>query len=171
MARGNRIIVSANPKGHFQEVIVDGTPKPGTIMTVKPGTTPDGNGTPEYEAAGASAGLMAADGDRIPIAVLLSGADGEAACPPGRTATDAYVDGDRATVYFPIAGETLNVLFGNQAGTGDDLAAGTTKMIVDDGTGKLLPTASTPESEPFIALENYTDPAADKLVHALFTGY
>ena len=170
MARGQRILVSSNPKGVFREIKVDGTPKPGTIMTIKPGTTVDANGRFEYEAAGASAGLMAADGDMIPIAVLLGGADAEVGCPPGRTSADAYVDGEGGTVYFPVPGEELNILTLDISGTGDDYVAGTTKCIVDDGTGKIVPTTGTPESEPFIALESSTDPTADQLLWCLYTG-
>lgn len=164
MPRGNEIIVTSQPRGVFKGIKVDGTPKPGTIMTPKPGTAIDGNGIIEMEPAGVSAGIMSADGDRIPIAVLLR--DDK----QGKTSDDAYADGDMAEVYFPLPGEELNVLFGNLSGTGDDVVAGTTLLVVDDGTGKVQPTASTPESEPFLALESITDPTADQLVHVLFTG-
>lgn len=170
MARGQRILVSAEPKGKFQEVIVDGTPKPGTIMTIKPGTAVDGNGIFTYEPAGTSAGLMAADGDQIPIAVLLGGADGCVGVPPGNLSTSAYVSGERGTVYFPVAGEELNILKLDVAGTGDDFTIGQ-KLIVDDGTGKVLGTTGTPESEPFVALEAVTDPTADQLVWCQYTGH
>jgi hypothetical protein len=165
MALGNEIVVTANPKGNFRQVKIDGTPKPGTILTPKPGATIDANGIQEYEPAGVSTGLMTADGTRIPIAILLSD-DYQ-----GKTAADAYVDGNMATVYFPIAGDELNVLFLNETGTADDVVAGTTLLIVDDGTGKVIPTAGSPEAEPFLALESYTDPTADKLLHVLYTSY
>lgn len=171
MARGARILVSSDPKGVFREVTVVGTPKPGTCMTPVPGTAIDGNGIISMEPAGTSAGLMAADGDRIPVAVLLGGADATTAVPPGKTSDDAYVTGERGTVYFPIPGEELNVLFQNQSGTADDVVVGTTKLIIDDGTGKILPTTGSPEAEPFVALESVTDPTADQLVHCMFTGY
>lgn len=164
MARGNNIIVTNEPRGRRVSVKIDGTPLPGTVMTVKPGTTVDSNGKFEYEPAGVTVGLMTADGTRIPIAVLLEDRK------RGRTVNDAYVDGDDAEVYFPLPGEELNVLFQNQSGTGDDVVAGTTLLIVDDGTGKVLPTTGTPESEPFLGLENVTDPTADQLVWAQYTG-
>jgi hypothetical protein len=165
MPRGNGIIVSTDPKGVFRSCKIDGTPKPGTIMTIKPGTTVDDNGNFEMEAAGASAGLMAADGDRIPIAVLLEDSK------QGKTTADAYADGAIAEVYYPAVGEELNVLFGNQIGTADDAVAGTTYLVVDDGTGLVQPTAAQAEdSLPFLALENITDPTADQLVWVLVTG-
>ena len=163
MAKGNKIIVTANPKGNRLSVVIDGTPKPGTIMTIKPGSS-FVQGRPEYEAAGTSTGLMSADGDRIPIAVLDMDQKG------GRPNDEAYVDGEVAEVYFPLPGDELNVLKLDVAGTGDDFAVGD-KLIVDDGTGKVLITAGSPESEPFLSLEVVTDPTADQLVHCQYTGY
>ena len=167
MASGNRIIISSHPKGVFEEIIVDGTPKPGTVMYRK--NVAEVSGAGEWEPAGTTGSLgMGADGDMIPIAVLLCFAD-HAACPPGRTAEDAYVDGERAAVYFPAHGEKLNMLFGNAAGTADDVTIGM-KMIVDDGTGKLVPTTGTPASQPFVALEAITDPTADQLFACQYSG-
>lgn len=165
MARGNNLVVSGHARGHHIAGKIDGTPKPGTVVTPKPGTTPDDNGLIEFEPAGASAGLMSADGDRIPIGVL------DIDIGRGKTLDDAYADGDHVRVYYPLPGEELNMLFHNESGTADDVVAGTTKMIVDDGTGGLVPTASTPEAEPFLALESITDPSADQHFHCLFTGY
>ena len=36
MAKGNEIIVSSEPRGRFEECIVSGTPKPGTVIDIKP---------------------------------------------------------------------------------------------------------------------------------------
>lgn len=168
MAKGNEIIVTANPKGVFSECIVSGTPKPGTVMEFKRGVTSTTGGRWTYEPAGTTAASgvqgMAADGNRLPIAVLLPDHT------QGKTATDAYVSGTRGFLYFPVAGEELNMIIENQSGTADDFAIGD-KLIVDDGTGKLLISASTPESEPFICLETITDPTADTLTWCMFTGY
>lgn len=168
MAKGNEIIVSAKPKGHFEEVIVSGTPKPGTVMEFKRSVTSPIGGRWTYEPAGTTAASgvqgMAADGNRLPICVLLPDHL------QGKLATDAYADGDRAQVYYPAPGEELNMLVENQSGTADDFVPGD-KLIVDDGTGKLLISASTPESEPFICLETVTDMTADQLVWCKYTGY
>lgn len=172
MAHGNCIIVSSPPMGRFEEITVVGTPKPGTIMNIVPATEPQG-GRYSMEPAGTTAASgsrgMSADGDRIPICVLLGGADPVAGVPPGRTSTDAYVTGERGTVYYPALGEEINVLKMDVAGTGDDFTIGD-KLIVDDGTGKVLLSAGSPESEPFMCLETITDPSADQLIHALYTG-
>lgn len=167
MAIGNEIIISANPKGHFEECIVVGTPKPGTVMEFKRGTAKV-HGRWSYEPAGTTAASgvqgMAADGNRLPIAVLLPDRL------QGKLATDAYATGDIGFLYFPVMGEELNMLIENQAGTADDFTIGD-KLIVDDGTGKLLISAGTPESEPFICLETVTDPTADHLTACKYTGY
>lgn len=170
MAKGNRIIVTPHPRGVFEEIKVSGTPKPGTVMEL---VTLDQSGNRHtYEPAGTTAASgskgMSADGDRIGIAVLLSFID-HAGCPPGLTATDAYTTGDRGVIYWPVPGEELNMLFMNQSGTADDVVAND-KLIVDDGTGKLLVSTGSVESEPFIALEAITDPTADQLFWCKFTG-
>ena len=167
MARGNKILITSEPRGRFEEIVVAGTPKPGTCMYPKNTANVQGHRT--MEPAGTTAALgMGADGDMIPVAVLLSSLD-HAAAPPGKIATDAYADGDLGVVYYPVEGDELNVLFLNAAGTADDVTLGM-KMIIDDGTGQILPTAGTVESEPFVAREAFTDPTADKLLWMVFTG-
>ncbi|MFA5056513.1 MAG: hypothetical protein WC485_00230 [Opitutaceae bacterium] len=160
MAKGNEIVLSANPKGVYLEGIVSGTPKPGTVMQIKAATAAVG-GRHTWEVFNADA-----DGNQRLIAVLLP--DNL----QGKTATDAYVDGDRCFLYCPIAGEELNMLVAAAGtGTGDALAIGAL-LIVNDGDGILIATASTPESEPFIALEAVADlVAAGSLVHCMYTGH
>lgn len=167
MAKGNSIIVTANPKGVFDECIVSGTPSPGTVMELKTGVALS-NGRWTYEPAGTTAAVgatqgMAADGNRLPIAVLLPDSL------QGAIATTAYTSGRRGFLYYPLAGEDMNMLIENQSGTADDFGIGD-KLIVDDGTGKLLISASTPEAEPFICLETITDPTADTLAWTKYTG-
>lgn len=174
MSLGNGIIISAEPRGRFEECYVSGTPKPGTVMELKIGTAAVG-GRWTFEPAGTTAANstysgMAADGNRMPIAVLLCCAD-HMACPPGGLNTTAYTSGDRGCVYYPVNGEELNMILMDIAATGadQDFVPGT-KLMVDDGTGKLLASASTPEAEPFICLETVTDLAADVLTRVMFTG-
>jgi len=155
MAKGNEIIVNGG-KGTFHEGKINGTPKPGTCMQIK--ATAFSNGKPEWEVFN-----RAADGDRALIAILLPDHF------QGKTADDAYADGDWGEVYCPVNGEELNILFLNQAGTADDIAIGD-YAIVDDGTGKFIKTTGSPQSEPFVFLEAFVDPTADKLLHAMFTG-
>ncbi len=155
MAKGNEIIVSAQPKGVFLEGTVSGTPKPGTVMEVSAVAT---NGTKTFRVY-----QPGTDGDRRPIYVLLPDHL------QGKLATDAYVSGDRCFVYCPVMGEELNMLVADVSGTGDDHAVGDV-MMVDTGTGKLIVTTGSPESEPFILLEASTDPTADALLWCAYTG-
>lgn len=157
MAKGNEIIVSANPQGKFLEGIVSGTPKPGTMMEIVAGTAAvAGRFTWQVYQPGT-------DGDRRLVAILLPDSL------QGKLATDAYVTGTRCFLYCPLPGEEMNILFGNAAGTADDIAIGDL-LIADTGTGKFVETTGSPESEPFIALEAIVDPTADQLLWAMATG-
>jgi len=155
----NTIVVSPQPVGRWKECIVDGTPKPGTVMTIKAAVEPV-NGCFTYEAFNADA-----DGDKRVIAVLCEDRL------QGKTVdSTAYVAGDRGFLYFPIPGDELLMLVTNAAGT-DQFAIGDL-LMVDDGTGKLIGTGSN-ESEPFQVLETLAPVAltADVLLHVMFTGY
>jgi hypothetical protein len=173
MARGNCIIITPEPKGRFEEITVVGTPKPGTCMTTIAGTSTYTNGgRTSMEPAGASAGQMGADGDRISVAVLLCATDpGATGVPPFIGPTDAYTTGSRGCVYYPQPGDELNMILMDLSGTGSnqDFVVGT-KLIIDDGTGKLLMTTGTPESEPFECQELKSDLAADYLCHVKYCG-
>ena len=169
MAKGNSIIVTGAPKGYQRECTVSGTPKPGTCMELKIGTA-EASGRWTYEPAGTTANSgtsqgMAADGNRLPIVVLLE--DGL----QGKLATEAYASGDRGFLYWPLPGDELNMIILDESGTGatQDFVPGS-KLIVDDGTGKLVQSAGSPEAEPFICLETITDLAADYLTWCQFTG-
>jgi len=157
MAKGNEIVVESQ-HGKKVEGTIDGALKPGTVVQVKAATEPT-NGRFTWEAYDA-----AADGNQRLIAVL------DIDHLQGKTATDAYTSGDHCFIWIPMPGDELNMLAADVAGTADDVAIGDI-FIVDDGTGKLIATTGTPESEPFIALETVTDPTADHLVHCMFTGY
>ncbi len=171
MAKGNKIIVTPEPKGRFEEIVVIGTPKPGQCMEIIPTTNVPVGGRSNFEPAGTTAASgsqgMSADGDRIPVCVLLCFLD-HVACPPGKTATDAYVSGERGAVYYPVPGEELNILFQNNTGTADDVRIGD-KGIIDDGTGKVLVSTGSPECEPFEFKEALVDPTADALLWVNYT--
>jgi hypothetical protein len=156
MARGNEIIVSANPKGHFLEGIVSGTPKPGTCMEQYSTALSGGVFTWRVYTPGT-------DGEQRLVAVLLPDSL------QGQLATTAYVSGDRCFMYCPIPGEELNMLKLDESGTADDIAIGSV-LTVDSSTGKLILTTGSPEMEPFIACEAVTDPTADQLVWCRYTG-
>lgn len=160
MARGNRIVVSADPKGRFTEGVCSGTPKPGTIMQVDP-TVALVSGRHTYKVY-----QPGADGEQPVGAFYVALEDAY----QGKGPTDAYASGDRIFLYAPADGDELNLLFGNAAGTADDIALGD-KMIADTGTGKIVKTTGTPETEVAVALEAIVDPAADQLLWVVWTGH
>lgn len=162
MARGNCIVVSAQPKGHHVEGIIGAglTPKPGTILQLQSATDLVG-GRHTWEIYNADA-----DGGRPkgPFIVLCEDSL------QGKTTTDAYAAGDRAFGFIPAAGDELNLLLLDIAGTGDDHTKGE-MLIVDDTTGKMIATTGSPETEVAQLLETVTDPAADTLAWCEWTGY
>lgn len=84
--------------------------------------------------------------------------------------TNAFAAGERALYYSPRAGEQFNLVYKNVTGTADDVAAGD-MLIVDDGTGKLIVTTGTPETEPFKAMTALVDPTEDAALWCEYTGY
>ena len=163
MARGNEIIVSANPRGRFIEgkLKTGITPKPGTILQLQAATAIDANGRFTFELAAPDA-----DGGRPkgPLCIL------DLDWGQGKVASDAYADSANVRCYVPIPGEEFNLLVANLSGTADDHAI-SEMLIVDTGTGLLIATTGTPETEPFQLLETITDPTADRLAHVIFCGY
>lgn len=162
MARGNGIIVNAEPKGKFEwGYIASGeTPKPGTILQRQVATAlKHGNHTFEIYNADADGGRPKGGG----YYVLLE--DGL----QGKTVDDAYAAGDFAPLYCPQEGDQLNLLLLNIAGTADDHTKGEV-LIVDDTTGKLIATTGSPENEVAVLLETVTDPVADTLAWCEWTG-
>lgn len=153
----NTIIVTAEPRGTREEGVIATAEYPGTICERVP-------------SSGESGG-------RFTYRVYQPGTDG--AKPngaywvlledslQGKTVNDAYVAGTRAFFYSPIAGEELNCLVKNVAGTADDHPIGE-MMCVDTGTGKLIVAAGTEASIPFQLLEAITDMTADTLAHVQF---
>lgn len=160
MARGNSIIVTAEGGGLFDEGYITTGEKPGTVIQMDPSVALKG-GRHTWVVYNRDA-----DGDRPkgPLGVLIEDRL------QGRLATTAYTAGDRCFIYIPKAGDELNMLVANLAGTGDDHAAGEI-LMVDDGTGLLIATTGTPETESFLLLEAITDPTADTLAWVRYTGY
>lgn len=157
MAQGNEIVLTE--MGRRMEGIISGALAPGTIVQISNTATVNGRHTFEVYAPGT-------DGNQRPIFVL--DIDHE----QGKIATDAYTDGARCFVYAPAMGDELNVLWSAAGtGTGDAVAIGDLG-IVDTGTGYLVTTTGSPESEPFQALEAVSDVVSTgTLVHVVYTGY
>ena len=159
MARGTEILVTSDPKGVRTTGILSGTPKPGTCMEIVPATAVSDNGHFTYRAY-----TSGTDGTRQTVYVLDRNKS------YGALATTAFTTGAIIQMYTPLAGEHLNVLKGDVSGTADDFAVGDL-LIIDTGTGKVILTTGSPESEPFQCLEAVTDPTADQLVWVCATGY
>jgi hypothetical protein len=158
--RGNRIVVSADPRGKFMEGYISGAVAPGTIVQVDPS--------------------VALKGGRFTYKAYQPGTDGEQPLGPfwvllenyllGLAASVAYASGDRCFLYCPEPGDELNLLIANIAGTADDHALAE-KLMVDTGTGKLIATTGSPETEVAVLNEVITDPVADTLAWCTWSGH
>ena len=126
---GTKVLCEERPKGVFIEGFITGTPTPGTVMMLTAATEPI-MGRYNWSVYDVSA-----DGIPALIAVLLEKEH------EGKIITDAYVTGDWGYLYCPVAGEKLNMLIQNPAGTADTYAIGDA-LMVDDGTGTLVKDSS-----------------------------
>jgi hypothetical protein len=158
--KGSQVLCQANPRGCFLEGFVSGTPYPGTVMQISAATEPIG-GRYTWEVYNA-----AADGNQRLIAVLLEDQL------QGKLYSTAYATGDRCFLYCPLPGEEINMLVSASGTATSDSQAIGDLYIVDDGTGLLVATTGTPESEPFMCLETVSDVVAGgTMTHCMFTGY
>jgi hypothetical protein len=164
MARGNTIIVTANPRGIMEEgyVATGETHYPGMVIQRDASIALKG-GRHTYKIYD-----RAADGDQ-PIGAFWIVTERLNAL-LGKDMTASYTAGDRMSIYSPVAGEELNLLIANLSGTGDDHAVNEI-LMVDDGTGKLIATTGSPETEVAQLLEAITDPTADTLAWCQWSGH
>lgn len=153
MARGGKIVVTADPRGKFEWGYLAGAYKPGTVLQVDP-TVALKNGKHTWKVAtpGADGGLPIG-----PLGVLDMNLE------QGVPATTAYASGDFAKIYIPESGDEMNILFGDTAGTADDIALGDA-LIVKNATGKVIKTTGSPATKVAVAMEAIVDPVADQLI-------
>lgn len=163
MSLGNRIVLSADPKGKFVEGTLDAgiTPKPGQVVQVKASSI-------------GSSGLGGGGGNRDIWELYNADADGGNPKGPyiilienyllGRPMTVAYEASEHAFGYIPEHGDKLNLLIADVSGTGDDHTKGEI-LIIDDTTGKFIATTGSPEQEVAQLRETLTDPTADQLAY------
>lgn len=166
--RGNEIIITSDPKGQFQEALVKSgqTFKPG--MIVQPDASVD-------EVGGVNTFKIyadSADGDHPTggFWVVTNGLQALLGQGPLDSSGNPISITDRCQVYNPRAGEQLNLLIKNLSGTADDHTKGE-KLMVDTGTGMLIATTGTPETECAMLMETITDPTADLLAYCIWSGY
>ena len=160
MARGNTILVQAGPQGRFVEGFIATAEKPGTVMQMDP-TVPVKSGRHTWKVY-----TPGTDGARPfgPLIVLLEDTL------QGRTTADAYVAGNRCFGYVPQAGEEINVLLADVAGTADSHALGE-QLMIKNASGKAILATGTPGCVPFTLLEAVVAPAADTLAWTVYSGY
>lgn len=146
MAKGNCIIVSADPKGVFDEGIIDDTSLPGTIMEIVPGSAIAGTG--RFHVRAAATGTQGKSAQQM---VLLEDRG------QGKGITDAYVAGTNCRLYTPLQGEECNVLVGTGPGTGTfaTVTVGE-RLMLYSSAGILVSESGTPESTPWQALESHS---------------
>jgi hypothetical protein len=158
MARGNEIIVSAHPMGKFEEGIITDTSLPGMFMEMVPATAFVG-GRPSFRARSQSDGALGPicilRGDelqgKLSVGAKQSDVTSGGVTVKGNLAVgDAYVAGTRCFVYWPVAGEDLNAILGDVAGTGDTVTQGDLFGISSTG---FLKADSSYTSAPFQAME------------------
>lgn len=143
MAKGNSVIVTADPKGTWEECIISGTDKPGVVMELVPTTAPV-SGRFTYRATtrnnGAAGGIAILDIDRQ----------------QGKTRNDAYVSGTRAFLYWPVAGEEFNMLLSESVGTGTSGMTNIGDLLAVQKTSGQLIAGGALTSRPFMLMERVT---------------
>ena len=166
MAKGNAIIVTADPCGVFKEGVIDATPNPGFIMELKPAVAPV-SGRHTWRARSTTAGskggiwVLLGDKDQGKLSVGAIASFGMPAV------GDAYVSGTRGFLYAPLMGDELNLVVKDVAGTADDVAIG--DLFGVNATGSITANAAY-TSAPFQAMEVVTDPTANYLMWVLYLG-
>ena len=155
--KGTKIIVIAEPKGTREECIISGTPLPGTVVELVPSTAPIG-GRFTYRLC------TRTNGAKGPVVILTEDHL------QGKLATDAYVSGTRGFLYWPVAGETFNMLIRHTVGTG---SAGEENigdyLAVEKATGELMAGGSL-TSQPFMLLEHLGQESGDQLHWVQYLG-
>lgn len=145
--QGSQIIRAAEPKGHFEECVISGTPLPGTCMEIVPSTLPK-SGRFTYRA------VSRADGAKGQVTILYEDHL------QGKLATDAYVNATRGFLYWPIAGEEFNMLLRAASGTGTANEENIGDLLEIDGASGMLQAIGTTgatgahASAPFMLLEH-----------------
>ena len=156
MAKGQDIVVSANPQGRFIEGIVGDTSAPGTIMQISATVAPvEGRHTWIAAATGT-------DGKEVLKVVLLPDRL------QGRLATDAYVANTRGFLYCWLPGDEVNFLAGEGAGSSNTFNIGD-RFIVDAENGILVPDTGSPQECVAIAMEKLTQQVGSVLVWCMAT--
>lgn len=164
---GSQIVLSAEPGGRFEGIIVSGTPKPGTFMEMLPDTAKV-SGRLSYRTRGTT---FAQDGGRGPVAILL---EDEL---QGGDYSQAYTSGRHGRIYWPLPGDEFNARLRYQAGTGTSLTDNIGDQLeIDAASGMLQGIGTTGPATahvtaPFQMIETLdTAFTADTLVAVKYLG-
>ncbi len=166
MARGNDILCNGEfGKGRYQPLFngSGGSLYPGTIVQIDPTVALKGN------VATAIVFSRDADGDHSKGALFV--VTHEMQKMVGKLATDSIPSGEMFQGYAPINGDEINLLVAdaNTGTTQEDIAVGTL-MMVDTGTGLLVATTGSPETEVAYTQEACNDMSAARLVWCSWSG-
>ncbi len=153
--QGQRIVVSTVQHGRHEEGIILGTPKPGTWMEMTTAVAVGGRFS--FQAVTRNTGTKG------PLIIL------EEDNQQGKTVNDAYVAGTRGPLYWPQAGDQLNAIVADVAGTAQHNVAIGDLFVIQQTTGKLVANSSN-NAIPFQALEAVTDPQTDYLLFGQVLG-
>lgn len=161
--QGSNIVVSADVQAfQFKEGIIGTgvTAYPGSIMQIDFSVAPVG-GRHTWVLYNRDA-----DGNRPagPL-IILTEDRGQ-----GRDYSTPYTAGERCSGIVPLPGQEFNCLIGDVSGTADAHTKGEI-LIVDDGTGELIATTGSPESEPFVLCETLAALTADTPAWVMYSGY
>lgn len=124
MAKGNQIFTVGEPRGVEVRGLLDGTPKPGQAVVLKPAVAADGNGLFTYRVTGR-------DFDGQPAELVILDGDWE----QGKLASDAYATGTIFKGYVPLVGERVNCLVKGSSGA---VTIGK-KYMVEAASGLFIP--------------------------------
>lgn len=139
--KGSEFILTSPPRGVFEECTVSGTPYPGTCMEIVPSTAP-ANGRFTYRA------VTRANGAKGPVVVL--GPDRL----QGGLMTTIYVTATRGFLYWPVAGEELNMYLRDSAGTGTAGEENIGDLLAIEKDSGLLMAGGSLASTPFWLMEH-----------------
>lgn len=166
--RGRCVVVSADAKGRHEEGFVKASQTfyPGMVVIRDPSVALVG-GRHTYKIYDETADGDQPTGAFWVVTERLMGMIGLAIT--DAVTMGSYAAGEKCSLYSPLPGDDLNLLIKNLTGTADDHTAGE-KLMVDTGTGKLIATTGTPETEIAQLLETITDPVADTLGWCQWSG-
>jgi hypothetical protein len=161
--RGNKVVISSPQNGKQRAGVLGDTSAAGTCMEIQ---------TPFYQGGQHlyRAFQPGTDGLRRQVIVLLEDDIQGFGILKSDGTPNAGVSGTMRQFYWPVPGDEMNMLIKDIAGTADDHTAGDL-LIINTGTGKLIASTGSEQSDPFVLLETVIDPTADFYSPCMFTGY